>query len=236
MLAPKGLLSPKPFQQTSKGTLAPLWSFEEKYIQAKPFHLTHCVYPTVAAVCQSALIERKNNKKKKTEIDRQWAEGAGRVLWLRVESSVLTSELQQRGTSALQFTFPVVRVCHLHSNVILVFLQCQREQSSERVVCYRIKPPDHSYHEHNRVYSERAQGRSEWMWQQIEPVSVLSKALDMSLCVCMNVSVLVFLESACLAVLTICVHIISDNYCLYLLCVSVLGRGEGAHKDSFDTA
>lgn len=107
---------------------------------------------------------------------------------LRVQCSL---QHRRRGASALQFTFPVVRVCHLHSNVILVFLPCQWEQSSERVVCYRMKPPDYSFREHNSVYSERSQGsgQSGRTGQQIKPVSASShQALNMKLlcvCVCM---------------------------------------------------
>lgn len=74
-----------PVQQTSNGTL---WSFEEKYTQAKPFHLTLCVYPTVAALCQSALIERKTIKKQRqTDSERRDQEGCSDCE-LRVQCSL----------------------------------------------------------------------------------------------------------------------------------------------------
>lgn len=186
MLAPKGVLSPKPFQQTSKSTLAPLWSFEEKYIQAKPFYLTHCVYPTVAAVCQSALIERKTKKKNgdRQGVSRGARKGALIASWEFNAHFSIAAERDQRPAVYISCgeSLPFALKCYIG------FPPVPKGAAKWACVCYRIKPPDHSYHEHNRVYSERAQGRAEWMWQQIEPASALSKALWAFVHVCLCVS------------------------------------------------
>lgn len=75
-LAPKGILSflfkASHCSKKSTGMLIPLWRFEEKYKQANPPYLTHCIYPTVA--------ERVKKKKRKKKKDRQRAKGSGRVL------------------------------------------------------------------------------------------------------------------------------------------------------------
>lgn len=67
------------------------------------------------------------------------------------------------------------------------------------------------------------------MWQQIEPEFGLShQALNVSP-LCVYVCALVCLQSPCLVEpsISVHIHIISNNYCLYLLCVSEVGREGG---------
>lgn len=142
------LLQSRPWQRANSCSLEPWGEIQT----SKPFLPDPLCLPYS---CCSLRWERWKQMFKKGQKQR-WP---GMVPWLRVDSSVLTSASQRRGASALQFTFPAVRVCHLHSNVILVFLLYHWEKSSECVVCYRIKPPDCSFYEHYTVYSERAGGQ-----------------------------------------------------------------------------
>lgn len=136
-LAPKCVLSPKQATAARKcGHASSSLELWEEIQTSKPF------LPDPLYLPYSCWEGQKKRKEKERQTER--GKRQGKVPWLWVESSVLTSASQRRGARALQFTFPVVRVCHLHSNVILVFLLFQWEQSSEHVVCYRIKPPDKS--------------------------------------------------------------------------------------------
>lgn len=63
--------------------------------------------------------------------------GGWRVGWaLSVLFSITVVITEEPNT--LEFTFTVARVCHLHSDVILVFLQHKEEQSREHVVYHEI--------------------------------------------------------------------------------------------------
>lgn len=72
------------------------------------------------------------------------------------------------------------------------------------------------------VFGARAQGgRAEWRHVPV------SSPNEPAVCSCLT-------EPRKKPSVSLQEHIISNNYCWYLLCVSEVRRGEGAHKDSFD--
>lgn len=132
-------------------TRSSLWG--EKRKQANPFYSARCVYTTVAAACAEMMGGWEWMKKGRGNR----GQGGGNECGLGV--SAFPSASLERQDSALQVTFPALRVCHLHSNAILVFLQYHWEQSSECAVCHRLQSPHCSFHEHHRAYTEMVQAR-----------------------------------------------------------------------------
>ncbi len=102
-------LQSRPLQLVSRGTPAPLWSLELKYKQAKPFYLTHCVYPTISAVCT----ERRGEKMKKKRDRRRERRGHGGKHdgGLKVQCSLQHRSGEELLPCSLHFLWRVFAIC-----------------------------------------------------------------------------------------------------------------------------